>query len=194
MFKRADFARMRKEIERFDSLREQLIKESRSVLKNSKAAIYSVHRNNFNSAKQLLRLARQEINKVKMLIKKDANLAAVGAFSEALEEYVEAACYISFMIDKKIPTAKQLGVDTLVYLAGLCDLVGELVRKAITSVVKNDYKTAVQIHKFVSALHEELLLFNWRNIPVRRKFDSIKYGLEKLEDLMLRIKMKSRER
>jgi hypothetical protein len=34
------------------------------------------------------------------------------------------------------------------------------------------------------------MLFDWRNTPARKKFDSIKYGLEKLEDLALKIKMK----
>lgn len=188
MLDKTIFTKMRKEVEQFDSLREKLILESRIILKHSKEAIYAVHRNNFKQAQSLLELARQRVSKAKQLVEKDIHLATVGAYAEALEEYAEAACYTSFMMTKRLPTAQKLGVETCIYLSGLCDVVGELVRKAIISVVKGDYKTAIEIHNFVSSLYEELLLFSWRNIPVRKKFDSIKYGLEKLEELMLKIK------
>jgi hypothetical protein len=37
-----------------------------------------------------------------------------------------------------------------------------------------------------------LMMFDFRNIPVRRKFDSIKYGLNKLENLILELKLKNK--
>ena len=52
--------------------------------------------------------------------------------------------------------------------------------------------TALRIREFVTEIYEELLLFDFRNIPVRKKFDSIKYGLEKLEDLVLELKLKKK--
>lgn len=186
------FAQMRQQMVRYDSLREELIKVSRDALTLSKKAIYSLHRNETAASRTQLAAAQKVIVKLNALIRKDAHLAAVGAYNEALEEYVEAACYFSLLTKKVLPTAQQLGVDVDSYLPGLCDLVGELVRKAINSAIKGDTKTALEIRDFVTQVHQELLLFDFRNIPVRRKFDSIKYGLEKLEDLALQIKMKKR--
>lgn len=186
------FAQMRQQMSRYDALREELIKASRDALALSKKAIYSLHRNETAASHTQLAAAKKVIAKLNALIRKDAHLAAVGAYNEALEEYVEAACYFSLLTKKILPTAKQLGVDMDSYLPGLCDLVGELVRKAINSAIKGDTKTALEIRDFVTQVHQELLLFDFRNIPVRRKFDSIKYGLEKLEDLALQIKMKKR--
>ena len=125
-----------------------------------------------------------------VLVKKDAHLAMVGAYGEALEEFVEASCYAEFITKKRIPSSNELGVDTEIYLPGLCDLVGELVRKAINSVLKDDAKSALAIKDVVEDLYAELMLFDFRNGPLRKKFDAIKYGLEKLEDLAVKIKVK----
>jgi len=182
---------MRKYMEGFDKLREQLIGDSRVILKSSKAAIYAAHRGDMKDADKLLAEAKTNIKKIESLLKKDLHLAAsTGAYTDALEEYAEASCYVHYLKTKEIPTAKQLGVDVEVYLSALSDVVGELVRKAINSSIKGEYKTALEIKGFVTDLYQELMLFDWRNTPVRKKFDSIKYGLEKLEDLSLKIKLK----
>ena len=192
MINKKSFAAMRKEIETFDALRETLIKTSRDLLKLSKSAIYSIHRHKISEALTQLTKAKTVIKKLKALIKKNNMLANVGAYSEALEEYVEAACYYGFIKKNKLPTAKELGVETTVYLQGVCDLVGELVRKAINSSIKGEFKTALKIREFVADIHSELMMFDFRNIPVRRKFDSIKYGLDKLENLILELKLKKK--
>jgi len=186
------FASMRQQLQRFDALREELIKTSRDALSASKKAIYSLHRGETAAAKSQLASAKNVIAKLNKLLAQEPHLSAVGAYGEAIEEYVEASCYYSLITEKKLPTAQQLGVDVDSYLPGLCDLVGELVRKAINSAIKDDAKTALEIRDFVTQIYQELMLFDFRNTPTRRKFDSIKYGLEKLEDLALQLKMKKR--
>ncbi len=191
MINKNAFTEMREYMEKFDKLREQLIADSRIILKSSKAAIYAAHRGDMKDADKLLAETKTTIKKIESLLKKDLHLAtSTGAYSDALEEYTEASCYVHYLKTKEIPTAKQLGVDVEVYLPALSDVVGELVRKAINSSIKGDYKTALEIKDFVTDLYQELMLFDWRNTPVRKKFDSIKYGLEKLEDLSLKIKLK----
>lgn len=189
MISKQKFEQMRKELEEFDSSRENLIKISRDVLKNSKAAIYSLHRNDEKEAKKQLDAAASAIKKIKEFIKNNSDLENVGAYSEALEEYVEASCYHTFLTKNKLLYPEELGVDTETYLAGLCDLVGELVRKAINSAIKKDAKKALEIRDFATLIYEELLLFDFRNGSLRKKFDSIKYGIEKLEDLALKLKL-----
>ena len=190
MLNKKAFAEMRAYMEDFDALREKVIAESRIVLKTSKQAIYAAHRGDMKEADNLVNNAKASIKKIDVLLKKEAKLANTGAYSDAMEEYAEAACYVHYLKNNTVPTAKQLEVDVETYLAALSDVVGELVRKAINSSIKADYKTALEIKDFVNELYQELMLFDWRNVPVRKKFDSIKYGLEKLEDLALQIKFK----
>ncbi len=191
MINKKVFQELREEMEKFDEQREELIKHSRVVLKDSKAAIYSAHRGDMKEAQKLLNEAKKTLSNVENLIKKDNHLAATGAYTDALEEYAEAACYVHYLVTKQIATPKQIGVDAETYLPALGDLVGELVRKAVNSVIAGDTRTALEIKDAVSELYAELMLFDWRNTPARKKFDSIKYGLEKLEDLALKVKMKN---
>ena len=190
MLNKKVFADLRDGMEKFDAMREELIAFSRTILKASKAAIYAAYRCDMKEAQNLLTGAKKTLTQIDALLKKDSHLVATGAYGDALEEYAEAACYIHYLATKQIATPKQIGVDADTYLPALGDLVGELVRKAVNSVIAGDTQTALEIKDAVSELYAELMLFDWRNTPARKKFDSIKYGLEKLEDLALKIKMK----
>lgn len=190
MPKKPLFKDLRKTLEQYDQKREWLIRQSRDILKASKKAIYSAHRGNLAKAKEHLAAARNHLRKAEQLAKKDAKLATTGIYSDAQEEYAEASIYAHYLKHKNLPPPGSLGVDAHTYLAALCDVVGELVRKAINSVTKGDYTTALEIKDTVEALYDELMLFDWGNLPIRKKFDSIKYNLEKLEDLALKIKLK----
>ncbi|MBI4145923.1 hypothetical protein HY489_01145 [Candidatus Woesearchaeota archaeon] len=191
MITKKTFETMRKYMEGFDKIREQIIAHSRKALKASKQAIYAAHRSDIKEAHKLLQEAKKEVTAMNDLIGKDTHLlSATGAYSDALEEYTEAACYVSYLENKNIPTPEELNVDAETYLCALSDVIGELVRKAVNSAANGDHKTPIEIKQFVTDLYAELMLFDWRNTPVRKKFDAIKYGLEKLEDLALKIALK----
>ncbi|RLE48194.1 hypothetical protein DRJ25_00485 [Candidatus Woesearchaeota archaeon] len=193
MLNKTEFKTLRKQMEAFDEAREQAIRKSRDLLRNSKSAIYSTHRKDYKSTEECLKKARKTITEIENLIKKEPALTQVGAITDALEEYTEAECYYSFVKENKIPTIKELKVTPEVYIAGLSDMTGELVRKAINAAINGDYKTSIKIKEFVEELYSELMLFEFKG-QLRKKFDSIKYGLEKVEELVLQIKMKKLNR
>lgn len=182
------FKSMRQEVEKYDKQREELIVKSRQVLKDSKGAIYSLHRGNKKEAKQKLEQCGKTLKSLQKKAEKESRLRCVGILDEASEEYAEAQCYYWFLEKRTLPSAKEIGVQVDAYLGGVCDLVGELVRKAMNSALEGKEETAADIREFVTELYNELMLFDFRNTPLRRKFDSIKYGLEKLEDLSVRMK------
>ncbi len=183
------FESLRKKTEEFDGKREEVIKLARIILKNSKKAIFALHRNDNKDARKLLDEAKKIIKQMESLIDNSHDLM-MGLHSEALEEYVEAECFYSFLQAKKIPTNENLEVSIEIYLQGLCDLTGELTRKAVNDVIKGNNKSVLEIKEFISELYEELLQFDFRNSPLRRKYDAVKYALEKLEDLSLKLKLK----
>ena len=76
MINRKEFALMRREMEQFDKLREGIIKESRDVLKASKAAIYSIHRSDLPKANEQLKSAKNKLKKIQQSINKKS-LAAL---------------------------------------------------------------------------------------------------------------------
>ena len=190
MINKADFKSMKLELDKFDSQREIIIKKSRDILKNSKRAIYALHRSSDSEASKLLTAAKKGISEIKKNIAKCPLLSHVNAFNDALQEYVEASTYNAFLKGSKIPSAKTLGVGTEDYLMGLSDLTGELVRKAVNDATKENYAAVEKIRDFSEDLVSEMLKFNFRSGLLRKKFDSIKYHLGSVQDLVLKIKLK----
>lgn len=192
MINKKDFDEMRKDFNRFDNNRELLIKKSRDVLKLSKQVIYSVHRDNLDEAKKLVTRIESEKKKLFEISKKDQKLNSVGAYRVALGEYAEALLYYNFVRDKKIIKRKNLGISAEHYLLGIIDLTGELGRKAVQYAGNGNFKEVIVIKEAVSSIFKELLKFDFRDSDMRRKFDSVKYDLKKLEDLVLELKLKER--
>jgi len=179
-----DFNKINKELERLEKKREEAIQNSRKIIKISKQIIYSVHRDNFKKASEQLK----EINKkIKKLEKETYETSIVNT---AFQEYVEAVCYYEFVKNNKVPSFKELNVDVVNYLMGLCDLSGELVRKAVRDIIKKKYDEVIKIRDFIEDLHGEFLKFDLRNGDLRKKSDSIKWNLKKVEDLALSVEKK----
>ncbi len=184
MLSKKEFKGIGKELSQIDQQREVLIKKSRDVLKLSKQLIYSLHRNNLNEINKLLKGVNSEKSKLDNIANKYKKLTYEGSYSEALQEYVEAICYYSFIKGISVPTRSSLKVGTEDYLMGICDLTGELARKAVALTVQKDYKSVKKIKGLVEEIYGEFLKFNLRNSYLRKKSDSIKWNLKKIEEIM----------
>jgi predicted translin family RNA/ssDNA-binding protein len=192
MLNKNDFKDMRIEFNSFDDNRELVIKKSRDILKLSKQIIYSVHRDDLKEAGKLVSKIELEKKKVEKTVSKNSKLESIGAYRVAIGEYVEALLYYYFIKNKKIITHKFLKVTTEHYLLGLIDLTGELGRKAVHLAGKGIFKKVVSIRNAVNEIYGELLKFDFRDSDMRRRFDSVKYDLKKLEDLVLDLKLKGK--
>jgi len=188
MLNKQEFAKIRQEIENFDKKREELIQLSRNIINLSKRVIYSLHRNDLKDASSYV---KQINDKKSLLDKKNINLDT-SMNKVAYQEYVEALTFYHFIKSKKIPSKSSLKVTTEDYLMGLCDLTGELGRKAVNEVIRKNFKKAFEIKDLVEEIYGEFLKFNLRNSDLRRKSDSIKWNLQKLEDLIMELKIKGR--
>ncbi len=192
MLNKADVDAMRKEMLAYDSKRELLIKKSRDVLKLSKQIIYAVHRDELKQAEHLIAEIKKEKTALQKLAGNDEFLLTEGSYKVALQEYAEALLYFSVIHSKRLATKKDLAIPTFYYVLGLCDLSGELVRKAVYLAGKDRYAEVIEIKNLVDSIYGELLAFDFRDNEIRRKFDSVKYDLRKLEDLVLDLKLKHR--
>lgn len=192
MLDKKELKEMNVEFKRQDNERENLIKKSRDILKLSKQIIYSVHRGDISEADKLVHAIEKEAKELDKIAGKHAALEESGSFRVAYMEYVEAVLYYNFVKNKKIPTRKELRVSIEHYLLGLCDLTGELVRKAVFLAGKGKVNEVIKIKELVDEIYGELLKFDFRENELRRKFDAVKYDLRKLEDLVLDLKLKGK--
>jgi len=190
MIDKNDFLRLKKELKKFDSERETLIKQSRDILKQAKQAIYMVHRNELKLAEKVLSKIEKDNLTLQQKIKSRPKLNYLGAYNCAIQEYVEARAYLGFVMNQKVPTCENLGVQPEDYLLGLCDLTGELGRRAVASTIKKDFKEVYKIKECVEQIYGLFLELDLRNGELRKKSDSIKWNLKKIEDIVYDIKTK----
>lgn len=190
MINKNDFKEMEEELKEYDSLREEIIKKSRDVLKYSKQVIYAIHRSELDSAQTLIGSMKEDIAKLNILVNKSPALYFEGSYKVAVQEYVEAVLYFEFVKNKRLASSKDLCVKTDYFLLGLCDLTGELVRKAVHDAIENNYTEVLKIRDFIDQLYGTLLHFDFRGGELRKKFDAIKYDLKKVEDILFSLKLK----
>jgi translin len=191
MIEKKEIDDMIKDLNDFDNQRELLIKKSRDVLKLSKLVINCIHRGDLREAKGLARDIKTEFQELDKIAATSAELKYSGSFKVAAMEYAEAVLYYGYVTEKKIPTRSELRISPQYYILGLCDLTGELVRKAINDAIKGKMDSALEIKGVVEEIYSELLRFDFRDGEMRKKFDSVKYDLRRLEDMALSIKLKS---
>jgi len=75
-------------------------------------------------------------------------------------------------------------------LLGLCDLSGELVRKAVQEGINNKNKAVLNIRKAVDELYYKILELDLRNGELRKKSDGIKWDLKKLDEMVFSLKLR----
>lgn len=175
---------LQKYIDRKSAKREEVIQISRNILKNAKNAIYELHHDKKEKAEKLISEAKNLISKAEKILKLMPILYQTGMYSEALQEYTEAATYSDFISTGSIQKHTDLRINEEDYLAGLADLTGELSRRAVMLAIKHKKKDVVKIHTFVDNIYKEFLGFKFPNSLLRKKSDSIKHNLRKIENIL----------
>ena len=177
-----EFTRIKRELEKNEAAREKDIQESRMVIKVSKQIIYSLHRGDIKKAETQSKDIKARVKKLR-----DMNL---GMCRVAIQEYVEAIAYLHFLNKGTLITMKESGVDYESYLLGLCDLTGELVRKAVNEVIQGNESAAYLIKELVAGIYEQFLRLDLRNGELRKKADSIRWNLNKIEDIIYKLEIR----
>lgn len=178
MLDKKEFRSIEKELLDYEKKRESFIQLSRDIIRISKKIIYSVHRNEMNEASKYI----LEIKT--MMAKLPNDSSEMGIINVAKYEYVEAICFYEFVKNKRIPTKKELKIDVDAYLLGLADLTGELGRKSVNDSIKKDIKSVILIKEVIEEIYGAFLNFDLRNGELRQKYDSIKWNLKKVEEII----------
>lgn len=176
-----------------DKLREEIISFSREITKSSKQAIYALHREDSDTANTLLDSASSLIVRTKQL-SDDSSLKEVGAFRASLEEFIEAKLFLFFITNNFIPSLEELDLPILIhhetYLLALSDFSGELVRRCVTKATSDDVDSVNHMFSVVEELYGLFLEFDFRTGELRKKFDSMRYNLSKIQTIVYELHLK----
>lgn len=175
----------------FDALRRNIIKVSGDAQHHAKRAIFAMHRDDTKEAQIKLAEARKGLAELQKMVKKDKRTLEEGSYKEAVEEYIEAVLFHQFLSNKKIGPVTGFAVEPTAYIAGLCDVPGELYRYAIKAATKRDIKTVMRCMETAEDIIGELIECNLTKY-LRTKFDQAKQAVGKLEIVVYELSLRSK--
>ncbi len=175
-----DLEHINKEMQLFDKRRDDMLQKCHEAIRFSKRVIYAIHRDD-KTVDSLVKQLKDKIGNLRTR----GELQFIQTYKVAMQEYVEAIIFYEFIKHGKVPSQRELYVSAPDYLSGLCDLTGELMRKANYLAINGKVSEAIRVKELVDKIYEQFLLLDIRDNDLRKKFDSVKYNLQKLEDLVL---------
>jgi predicted translin family RNA/ssDNA-binding protein len=191
MLDKREYASIRKDLDSFSRGKIEVMKQGREVVKASKELIYAIHRGDMKAAGTFL--AKIEIERSKLdKIANCPRLRAYNPYGNGVQEYVEAVAYYFVMTKERIPTRRELKVESETYLSGLSDLTGELMRKGVDDMINERYGHAKLLKETVQEIYGLILSLDLDGGDTRRKSDAVKWNLAKLEDLIYDAKIRDK--
>lgn len=178
--------KLKKEYDQREAERREIISWSNNVLHGAKRVIFALHRDAQDKAEKQL----GEVEKILTRLEKKfghTRLAVEGAYKAAVEEYVEAKMFFRVLRGEKVDKINRLKIDLDSYLGGICDLTGELVRRAINEAAAGRYEEVGKIKKTIGDIMAELVEFDMTGY-LRTKYDQAKSSLRKIEQIHYEIK------
>ncbi|XP_006428743.2 translin [Citrus clementina] len=84
----------------------------------------------------------------------------------------------------------EFALDIEDYLIGLCFLSNEMPRYVVNQVLAGNYDCPRKVLRFLTDLHAAFRMLNLRNDFLRKKFDSLKYDLKRVEEVYYDMKIR----
>lgn len=175
----------------YTKLRDQIIVNSRDILRNSKQAIFSLHRDELDRAGEILSDTENKILDLEKLFEKEKKLKSEGSYREGLEEFIEASMFYEFLKTGNIDFKSKVATSFNDLIGGISDLTGEILRKAIQAVTKGEIDKVSEYQGAIQEIVGELVKFDLLG-KLRGKYDQAKRNLRKIEEVSYDLKIREK--
>ncbi|TSC57020.1 MAG: hypothetical protein G01um101418_52 [Parcubacteria group bacterium Gr01-1014_18] len=190
MISKKMFPELLSHYQKYRESRHAVIAESSDILKLAKQSIFALHRNDLALAEKNFDLMDAKIKDINRLSDGEDS---EGVFRAALEEYLEAKFFYMYLKGESVELLKSVEVEFFEeYLGAVCDVTGELVRRAVLLVVegKKDSESEIKnIRAFTENVVAGLLGFDLVG-KLRSKFDDAKRNLSRVEEILYDLKIR----
>lgn len=169
--------------------RRKIISLSNVVLNDSKRIIFTLQRGDIKKAEEGFAQTEEALKK----LEKDFGVKRLydeGAYKAAVEEYAEARTLYLVMGGRKIDKFTGLSLNYESYLGGICDLIGELVRRATNEAAKKNFEEVGKITEIVNDIMAELVEFDLTGY-LRTKYDQARGHLRKIEQINYEVSLRT---
>lgn len=165
----------------------EIKKYANSIRSKSKKVTQLLRRDQIKESEKLLAEVEGEMKKAHGKANKNLSVLGEGYYKEAIEEYVEARIYYSFLKGSETFVPSFLKVRLSEKIGGLADFTGELVRKAMTLASKKNMKKIEKYKDLIEEMIGELSKASFTG-KLRAKYDDIERNLKKLEGVLYDIR------
>ncbi|MDR3205963.1 MAG: hypothetical protein LBT41_02545 [Candidatus Methanoplasma sp.] len=147
--------------------RNDVVAESRAVIRETKRAIHSVH---VGEAGDFCAI-RNGVSKIVSMTDAEPSLAYSAV--DALAECAEALILCSMIKGESVPSFEELGMPAGAWMLGFADCIGELRRIFLNNLSAGDTDGAVELFKTMQKMFNALMTFDVPDsiLPIRRKQD-----------------------
>lgn len=136
--------------------RELALKNSRPIIRNSANAIRALHRGELGLARDLMDEVKGLIAEAEEGIAGHWDIYHAGFFYDAVKEYAEAELTAALLAHEPLPSPLDLGIDSVPYLKGLGEAVGEQRRRLLDQLRKGDLDGAESTFGDMEVVHDLL--------------------------------------
>ncbi|KAJ7784569.1 Translin [Mycena metata] len=124
-----------------------------------------------------------------------SNSMRTAVFAAALMEYLRNGSLLSLPRASEILGIQEGWKDRFSlpvedYLHGLISMVNELSRYAVNAVTLGNFEEPMRISNFVKDIFSGFTMLNLKNDSLRRRFDSLKYDLKKIEEVVYDVSLR----
>lgn len=176
------FFQLHGEISSLDKAREDILELSRTIIRNASETIRAIHRKELERALEKQKEMKGQILRLHEI--REAELRSDGAVQTAFQEYIEAILFYQFVSKEMFSKPEELKpISAISYIHGLLDLVGEIRRYCLDSLLHDDIDEASRSMEVMDDIYDHLVTLDYPSglIPgVRKKTDGIRNMLEKM--------------
>jgi len=157
------------------SERDRALAQARTLTRHCANAIRAVHREEYSLARQHLEEARQLVQSLRDNLKDLPDLFYAGYTQDALKEYAEAALVYALINENDFPDPEELRLEPATYLQGLAEAVGELRRRILDLLLRDNATEAGRLLGEMDDIYAVLVTMDYP--------DAITGGLRRLTDV-----------
>ncbi len=155
--------------------REQALRLSREIVRNSANSIRATHRGEFDVAKDLLNDVTALAREVEERLVDHPAVYYAGYVEDAVKEYAEASATLAFAEGTPLPGPDDLGIGPAPYLNGIAEAVGELRRFILDSLRKDDLSRCEELLAVMDEAYSVLVTMDFP--------DAVTRGLRRTTDM-----------
>jgi len=173
--------KIEKNIDDKDRIRERALRSSREIIIGCRKAIQCIHQELMKDSENYIKKASDKLLELYDMTANHTELYHAGFVENAAQEFVEAHCLYNIMQGKSLPDPDKIQTTYSAYLKGLCDVVGELRRKSLDSILAGESEKANDYLRLMEDIYSAIIRFDYPSglIPIKKKQDMVRGIIEK---------------